>query len=47
MRLKYKMKRLTSLMRVEANLAVLKNGVSLVYLKFPLFFSKDALYSLC
>lgn len=34
-------------MRVEAILAAWKNGVSQVYLKFPLFFSKEALYSLC
>lgn len=34
-------------MRAEACLAAWKNGVSLVYLKLPLFFSKEALYSLC
>lgn len=38
---------LTSFMRTEACLAAWKNGVSLVYLKLPLFFSKEALYSLC
>lgn len=38
---------LTLLMRLEAFLTAWKNGVSEVYLKLPLFFSKDALYSLC
>lgn len=38
---------LTSFMRTEACLTAWKNGVSLVYLKLPLFFSKEALYSLC
>lgn len=38
---------LTSLMRIEAFLTVSKNGVSEVYLKLPLFFSDEALYSLC
>lgn len=33
--------------RTEAFLTAWKNGVSQVYLKLPLFFSKDALYSLC
>lgn len=42
-----RMKGLTSLMRTEAFLAAAKNGVSEVYLKLPLFFSKEALYSLC
>lgn len=42
-----RMKGLTSLMRTEAFLAATKNGVSEVYLKLPLFFSKEALYSLC
>lgn len=42
-----RMKGLTSLMRTEAFLAAWKNGVSEEYLKLPLFFSKDALYSLC
>lgn len=42
-----RMKGLTSLMRTEAFLAAWKNGVSEVYLKLPLFFSKDALYSRC
>lgn len=41
------MKGLTSLMRVEAFLAAWKNGESQVYLKLPLFFSKEALYNLC
>lgn len=40
-------KGLTSLMSVEADLAAWKNGVSQVYLKLPLFFSKEALYNLC
>lgn len=40
-------KGLTSLMRVEAFLTASKNGVSQVYLKLPLFFSKEDLYSLC
>lgn len=34
-------------MRTEAFLTAWKNGVSEVYLKLPLFFSKDDLYSLC
>ena len=40
-------KRLTSSMRVEAFLAAWKNGESQVYLKLHLFFSEDALYTLC
>lgn len=38
---------LTSLARSDAFLAASKNGVSQVYLKLPLFFSNDDLYSLC
>lgn len=38
---------LTSLMRTEAFLTAWKKGVSQVYLKLPLFFSNDDLYSLC
>lgn len=38
---------LTSLESAEAFLTASKNGVSHVYLKLPLFFSYDALYSLC
>lgn len=42
-----RVKGLTSLMMEEAYLAAWKNGVSLVYLKLPLFFSKEDLYTLC
>lgn len=38
---------LTSLMSTEAFLTAWKKGVSEVYLKLPLFFSNDDLYSLC
>lgn len=34
-------------MSMEAFFAAWKTGVSQVYLKLPLFFSYDALYSLC